>query len=268
MQIDIHKIRLDGETQPREKIEEQQITDYAEDITKGDIFPAVSVFFDGKDYWLADGFHRYHAHKKLGLKTIECKVVNGTKRDAWIFSRGVNANHGLRRTFEERRKVIISCLEDVELSAKPASDREIGRICNVSHMTVGRVRKAMELNKKQDLKAPTNKKPNITPSAPVNPEPETREDKMMELAAEMGVIVEENAKLKDQLAIKTMDTDPEAKAQVETTIDELRAQIKDMEIQLRSVIISRNDFQNKYGEAVKQVTYWKRRAEKAEKKAA
>jgi hypothetical protein len=126
----------------------------------------------------------------------------------------------------------------------------------------------MELNKKQDLKAPTNKKPNITPSAPVNPEPETREDKMMELAAEMGVIVEENAKLKDQLAIKTMDTDPEAKAQVETTIDELRAQIKDMEIQLRSVIISRNDFQNKYGETVKQVAYWKRRAEKAEKKAA
>ena len=65
-----------------------------------------------------------------------------------------------------------------------------------------------------------------------------------------------------------MDTDPEAKAQIETTIDELRAQIKDMEIQLRSVIISRNDFQNKYGEAVKQVAYWKRRAEKAEKKSA
>jgi len=266
MQIEFDQIRLDGGTQPRRKIHEDQVADYTKDILKGDVFEPIVVFFDGKHNWLADGFHRYHAHKSAGHKTILCKVIKGTKRDAWIYSRGVNANHGLRRTQEERRDAVISCIEDVELC--DVSDREIARICNVSHPTVGLIRKAMALNKKQNLPPPSNTKPNTKPSAPVNPEPETREDKLMELASEMEVIAEENAKLKDQLAIKTMDTDPEAKAQVETTIDELRAQIKDMEIQLRSVIISRNDFQNKYGEAVKQVAYWKRRAEKAEKKAA
>ena len=82
-----------------------------------------------------------------------------------------------------------------------------------------------------------------------------------------GETVIENAKLKDQLAIVDMDIDDAAKAQVTTTIDDLRAEVKDLEMQLKAVTISRNDFQNKFAEAVKQVNYWKKRAEKAEKAA-
>ena len=96
----------------------------------------------------------------------------------------------------------------------------------------------------------------------------TEDDKIQELATEMQAIAEENAKLKDKLAIQSMDDSDEAKAEVEQTIEELRDQVKRLERELASVTKSRNEFQNKAAEAIKQVQYWKRRAEKAERQAA
>jgi hypothetical protein len=187
----------------------------------------------------------------------------GTKRDAFIYSRGANSEHGLPRTNEEKRLVVASLLEDIEYAE--SSDRDIAKICKVSHMTVGRIRKAMELNKKQKLPPPPPAKPSTKAPEPEQPEQPTEEDRITELATEMRAIAEENAKLKDQLAIVDMDIDDVAKAHVTTTIEDLRSEVKDLELQLKSVTISRNDFQNKFAEAVKQVSYWKKRAEKAEK---
>jgi hypothetical protein len=45
-----------------------------------------------------------------------------------------------------------------------------------------------------------------------------------------------------------------------------REQVKDLEFQLRTMTQSRNEFQNKNAEMIKQMNYWKKRAEKAEKK--
>ena len=265
--IDIGKIRIDGGTQSRKQVYEDTVASYTELLLDGIKMPAPIVFYDGKEYWLADGFHRYHAHKRSVHKAIDCEIHNGTKRDAFIFSRSANAEHGLPRTNEEKRLVIMSLLDDIEYA--DASEREIGRICKVSHMTVARVKKAMELNQKQKLPPPTQRaKPVIKAEPSEPPEWHAEDDKMVEMATEMKAISEENEKLKDKLAIVEMDTNDEAKAQVETTIEELRAQIKDLEMQLRSVTISRNDFQNKFAEAVKQVSYWRKRAEKAEKAAA
>jgi chromosome segregation ATPase len=132
-------------------------------------------------------------------------------------------------------------------------------------MTVGRVRKALELNKKGKLPPPPEPKPS-TKAAPAEvPVEHTEEDKLDEMKSEMQFIAEENAKLKDKLAVMTMHADDEAQAQVATTLEELRAQVKDLEIQLNAVTISRNDFQNKFAEAVKQINYWKKRAEKTSK---
>lgn len=263
--IDISKIRIDGGTQSRKQVYEDTVASYTEVVLDGGKMPAVDVFFDGKEYWLADGFHRYHAHKRAAVRALECEIHTGTRRDAFIFSRGANAEHGLPRTNEEKRLVVTSLLEDIEYA--DASEREIARICKVSHTQVGRIKKAMELNKKQKLPPPPPAKPSTKPTAPEQPEAPTEEDKFVELATELKAVAEENAKLKDKLAIIDMDVDDEAKIQVEMTLEELRAQVRDLEIQLKSVTISRNDFQNKFAEAVKQVSYWKKRAEKAEKAA-
>ena len=120
IKLELSKIRLDGGTQPRKSILEEAVKNYTEVLLDGVKMPPVTVFFDGKDYWLADGFHRYHAHKAAGFKEIECDPKTGTKRDAFIFSLGANATHGMPRTNEEKRDTVIMALNDVHPSS---SDR-------------------------------------------------------------------------------------------------------------------------------------------------
>jgi ParB-like chromosome segregation protein Spo0J len=268
MKIELKKIRLDGGTQPRVKIDETTVQSYTEVLLDGKDMPDITVFFDGADNWLADGFHRYHAHKRAGLTEINIQVINGTKRDAFIFSLSANAKHGLPRSNEDKRNSVKSCFEDIELSE--LSDKEIAKICDVSAMTVGRVRKLLQLDvpvrkgkdgRKIDTSAITHK------FSPPSQEPEyTEEDRVSELATEHAHVLEENVKLKDQLAVASLMDSEEAKVEVQETIETLREQVKNLEIQLRAVTASRNEFQNKNAEMIKQMAYWKKRAEKAEAK--
>ena len=150
--LKLTEIRLDGNTQPRSRVYDETVSKYHEDLTEGAQFPAVEVFFDGKHYWLADGFHRYHAHRRAGYKEIEGQIHSGTRRDAFIFSRGANAEHGLPRTNEEKRSVVLSMLEDPEYDGEKA--REIARICKVSNTLVSRIVKELELKNSSNKKMP------------------------------------------------------------------------------------------------------------------
>ena len=68
-QLLVESIRIDGETQSRERINEETVAEFAEAMkgpAAGSVqaWPAVTVFFDGTDYWLADGFHRLLAARR------------------------------------------------------------------------------------------------------------------------------------------------------------------------------------------------------------
>ena len=265
--IQLQKIRLDGGTQPRKEIDEPLVQHYTEVLLEGkDRFPPVDLWFDGKSYWPSDGFHRFHAHKRAGFLDIEAVVNQGTKRDAFLACLKANGKHGKPRTPEERRYVVQMALEDIELGEK--TDVEIALICDVSSMTVGRVRKAMGLeaatrvNKNGQKVDITGRGPKV---APVPVLEYTEEDKMHELAIEHTALSEENTKLKDMLAIKTLPVSEKARTEVQETIEQLRAEVKDLEFRLRTMTQSRNEFQSKNAEMIKQMTYWKRRAEKVEK---
>lgn len=132
--VDIARIRLDGGTQPRATIHADWIEEYAADMGAGASFPPVTVFFDGTDYWLADGFHRTHAATALGLVEIDADIRQGTQRDAILFSVGANASHGQRRTNEDKRRAVLRLLGDAEWSTKPF--REIARDCAVAESFV------------------------------------------------------------------------------------------------------------------------------------
>ena len=134
--IKLSKIRIDGGTQPRTEIDQDLVSEYAECI---DQLPPVTVFFDGVKYWLADGFHRYHAHNRANLSEINCIVINGTQRDAILHSVGVNADHGKRRTNEDKRKAVLTLLKDEEWSKW--SNRQIAKACKVSPGLVDIIRK-------------------------------------------------------------------------------------------------------------------------------
>ncbi|RCJ20104.1 hypothetical protein A6S26_05130 [Nostoc sp. ATCC 43529] len=136
--IQLANIKLDGGTQSRAGINQQVVGEYAVAWRDGAKFPAIIVFYDGENYWLADGFHRCISAKQANLAEIEADIRQGTRRDAVLYSVGANSSHGLRRTNEDKRRAIQTLLGDDEW--KQWSDREIARRCGVHHDTVGRIR--------------------------------------------------------------------------------------------------------------------------------
>lgn len=143
MKLELDKIRLDGATQPRAELLIEVMEDYAEQMRAGVEFPAVIVFFDGTDYWLADGFHRIGAWRQVRPnEPIEADVLQGTQSEAQWYSYGVNKSHGLRRTREDRVRAIKAALRHPEGAKR--SDNDIARHVGVSDKTVAKYRAEME----------------------------------------------------------------------------------------------------------------------------
>src|SRR2546429_7468102 len=68
------------DTQARVTLSDTIIREYAEGLTRGDVFPPIDVFFDGEAYWLADCFHRVKATREAGRDTISATVHQRGKR--------------------------------------------------------------------------------------------------------------------------------------------------------------------------------------------
>lgn len=136
LSIPMSKIRADADVQARANFSEATAEDYAElvraKIERANGHPV--VFHDGKDYWLADGFHWRRAHELTGCAHMLCEVKEGGKREAVLYSVGANDTHGLRRTAEDRRHAVLKLLKDAEW--KEWSNRQIAEVCRVSEFMV------------------------------------------------------------------------------------------------------------------------------------
>ena len=266
MKLQLKSVRLDGGTQPRQFVNEDVVNEYAEHMLEEAAFPPVDVFHDGANYWLVDGFHRYFATKKAGFLDIEATVHQGTRRDAVLFSIGANASHGLRRTNEDKRKAVLTLLEDLEWSEW--SDSEIARRCHVSNMTVGRIKKSLNLEqtevKRKDKhgNVGTMKKPEVVTLKPLEKMAESEDDKLHELAVANQELAEENAKLLDKLAVQNMAGSDEEKQDTAEIIADLRAQIKTLEAENRALKVSRDQLQTKNADMLKQLNYYKKKVDK------
>src|SRR5947209_5388495 len=114
MKMSISNIRVDEAAKVRETHSPSIIEDYAQEMDSGRDFPPVVVFFDGSNYWLADGYYRVQASKMAGKSEIEVEIRQGSQRDALLFAVGSNALHGLRRTNADKRRVVTLLLLDPE----------------------------------------------------------------------------------------------------------------------------------------------------------
>ncbi len=132
----LDQIRIDGGTQPRVAIDEQVVAEYADLYSNGVNLPPVTVFFDGTAYWLADGFHRYWANKRIDCEYIFADVRQGTQRDAQWYSFGANSQHGLRRTREDVATILEKIFSDENWSEK--SDYEVAEHTGIPRSTVQR----------------------------------------------------------------------------------------------------------------------------------
>ena len=148
--LNLDEIRIDGGTQPRIAIDEKTVADYAELLAAGTEFPPAVAFFDGATYWLADGFHRYFANKRIKCDYLQAEIHKGIQRDAVLYSVGANAAHGMPRSNHDKRKAVLTLLEDKEWSQW--SDSEIAKRCGVSHDMANRLRKSI-LSEKDSMKS-------------------------------------------------------------------------------------------------------------------
>jgi len=102
----IDQIHTDLGTQMRVMERPQTVDEYVEAMERGCQFPPITVFTDGHEFWLADGFHRLAAFRKQGLNSIPCFLKEGTFDDAREFACCANQDHGLPRSAADKRKAV------------------------------------------------------------------------------------------------------------------------------------------------------------------
>jgi len=283
--LELDQIRIDGGTQSRVELNQETVAEYAQAFMAGAEFPPVVVVFDGASYWLADGFHRYFGARDAGESAIAVQVINGTQRDAVLYSLKANATHGLRRTNADKRKAVETLLKDAEWAKW--SNREIARAADVSESLVRHLRENADatatrtverngktytqntsnIGKKQEVEsdstpdvATTQPAPKAAPEAqpaPANHELEEAVSTINELAAE-------NDQLRDRVAVAAMSGTDEERAMAAETIAELREQIKTLEAELDAVRTSRDSFQRQNAELMKQVRLQQKQIKKLE----
>lgn len=154
--VNLNDIRIDGGTQGRVVIDQQHVYHMVEMMKEGYEFDPIDTNFDGATYWLVDGFHRYHAYKLMGIKEVTVKYVPGTMEEAVIRSYGVNARHGLPRSYEDKKKVVLDALANPLLKDK--SNYEIAKICVVSQPFVAGIKDPEKKQKQKEAKEKNIKK--------------------------------------------------------------------------------------------------------------
>ena len=142
MKLNVEQIRMDGGTQPREKINEEAVDSYIEALRRCATFPPIDVCFDGSIYWLVDGFHRLTAYHRLDIPAIEATVHQGTQADAQWMSCGVNDANGLFRSNEDKRRAVRVALAHPK--SRGMSNPQIAAHCRVSDEFVREMRRKFQ----------------------------------------------------------------------------------------------------------------------------
>lgn len=271
--LNILNIRIDGGTQPRKEINYDVVKNYAEAMREGTVFPPVTVFFDGAEYWLADGFHRYHATKSNATTTIEADVHQGSVEDAREYSYGANKDRGYSMSAEDNKEIVRKMLLDPRY--KDWTQSRIAKHVGVTEMFVSRVKASMEIKDEpktkkfvtkdgveKEMKTGNIGKRETPPTKPDVTTYDEKEDRIRELTDVISQLDEENTLLKDKIAIGSWDASDIEKIDVEDTIKELREQVRLLEIDNKALRESRDMFQHRNAELMKTVTALRRKLQK------
>ena len=302
--VSLADVRTDGGTQARMTINETVVKDYADALEAGVKLPPVVLYYDESAdvHWLADGFHRFEAHRMIGRVAISAFVTDGTQRDAKLHAAGANATHGLPRTNEDKRCAVTMLLQDQEWANW--SDGHIAKICCVSQPFVGKLRASLKtvMSEAPVERTYTTKhgttatmqttnvgKAKLGPAAkpskstefdkPADTDPENiaspclpfkqglvTVSSMDELLAESAALREENANLKAALAETLAEN--EDMGRVFDADDQVKAALAEaarhnaLAENAERTLAARS---HEFNERARNVVYWKNRAEKAEK---
>lgn len=249
--VKLSEIVIDAGTQQRENINDAAVEEYAEALRCGAKFPAVSLFFDGARYYLADGFHRYHAHKAVeGMLDILADVYEGTKREAVLFSASANGAHGIRLSNSDKRKSVLVLLLDKEWSQW--SDNQIAKHCHVTHPFVGKIRKELSPKEVVTVTTPPLKPNNDGAIVSELPKKEAADQEEIytetdhiidQLRGSVSTLSEENDRLANIAAAKVFAGSDEERGELLNRLDALVTENRQLRIELDAVKSSRDGYQ-------------------------
>ncbi len=276
--IELSKIRIDGGTQPRAELNQATVDEYAEAIRSGAVLPPVTLFFDGSDFWLADGFHRYFGAKAAGRTTIHEDITPGTLRDAILYSLSANSKHGLRRSNADKRRAVQTLLDDPEWSQW--SSNEIAKRCAVGDHLVAELRKSSlrenEVTTTQQRTVKTKhgttttmntanigKKSKPAEAAKAEETPSEPDEPAPPEYTPLDAANDQISDLQDALALAAAgDLSPEDKEQAAGLIARLREEIRVLTATLKAVTASRDHYQAENGELKHQIRLQRREIDK------
>lgn len=124
--------------QIRQCTQSDVVEEYAAAMKAGIEFPPIIVFTDGTSFWLVDGYHRCEAATDADICELPVDLREGSLRDATLFAVGVNAAHGVRRTNDDKRRAVLTLLNDESWSKW--SDNKVAKKCCVSQSFVSKMR--------------------------------------------------------------------------------------------------------------------------------
>jgi hypothetical protein len=256
--------------QSRVEISEEAVSDYAEAILGGAEFPPVLVYFDGINYYLTDGYHRLLAHKRAQKVSILCELVPGSITDAIFHSTGVNASHGMRRSHADKRKAVMTLIDDFDWQRM--SNTQIAKHCHVSTPFVSDLRKGVGKDTGDTVayKTPTGKvmeKKKAPGRAQKEPELKEQQGQPIDVSDDQNqeaidMLLAENEELKARVAVVAMEGTPEEKQAAKDLINELREELRIAKIELAAVKQSRDQFQSENNQLKKQVLSMQRQQKK------
>jgi len=139
-QLPLKDIRIDGKTQHR-KVDDEVVLRYTALMKDGVKFPPIEIIYDGKNYFMWDGFHRYFSHLKLNKKYIEANIEKGTQRDAIYLSFSANKDNAFPRQPGTAKEIIEKILKDKEWSK--ISPREIANHVGCTERYVFQIQSAI-----------------------------------------------------------------------------------------------------------------------------
>ena len=124
--------------QVRVEMSPEAIERYAQSITDGQRLPACRVIRIDDLLVLAEGHHRFHAHKQARSKVIPCIVEDGTWADVVMCAIRENTRHGVQLTTEDRHRGAVLHWTETEHTGNRLTDQELAAELGVSRSSVQR----------------------------------------------------------------------------------------------------------------------------------
>lgn len=179
MKVKLCDIEIYAGTQARQSIDNETVTEYAERMMEGDVFPPVVLFNDGNVYYVGDGFHRVLGSERNGFVDIDADVRKGTQQDALWYALAANKTNGRRMTKGDLRHAIALALKTWPDKTQQAIADQVG----CSQATVHRVfEDVIHLN---NISLPETRTDSIGRQQPTS-KPHKQETQQEELPDETG----------------------------------------------------------------------------------